>query len=509
MSKKLFSKLIISFIALALSVAVALPAFAAEKRAVSASLSLDGVKALVPLGEKPQLKSGYADFKFEDGGSERVYLNDERLPAFPSTAERGRINYSFELYGWTLSAQFIAYDPTASAKQFTDVPHRYWGYEKIRNVFSAGFMNGMSKTSFAPKASITRAQFCQTVYNIYKNDPSVMDYVEDTAFSDVPVGKWYYEAVSACAAAGIVNGVEEGVFDPDAHIKRQDAALIMMRILTGGEPDVDVEKTLAEARKSGIAAGDFDEAGEYAKKALAASLGVIFFGDEHGDLHPKDDIKRAECASLISNLFFGDFTLEKEKFGVVYLSPENRKNEYTGVKANESDEMYKVANLMKPMLEKLGYTVYIADRSLSIREEGNNRALEAAELGADVYVALHTNATGRGNNGSAHGTICFYNGQNEGAKELSQFIYAALSELMPWNDRGIHDDILESRLNGQKPYAEVKRPTMANLICEVEFHDYNASDGNGGAIWITKNTENIAKAITKGIDDYFEWKNNA
>ena len=509
MSKRLFSKLIISVVAILLSVAVALPAFAAEKHAVSASLSLSGVGALIPLGEKPQLKSGYADFKFEDGSSERVYLNDSRLPAFPSTAEKGRINYSFELYGWELSAQFVAYDPSASAKQFTDVPHRFWGYEMIRCAFSAGFMSGMSKTTFAPKDSITRAQFCQTVYNIYKNDPSVMNYTEDTVFSDVPVTKWYYEAVSACAAAGIVNGVDEGVFDPEAPILRQDAALIMMRIITGGEPDVDVEKTLAAARKNGIAAGDFDEAGEYAKKALAASLGVIFAGDENGDLHPRDNITRAECASLITKYFFGNFTLGKEKFGVVYLSPENRKNEYTGVKANESDEMYKVANLMKPMLEDMGYTVYIADRSLSIREEGHNRALEAAALGADVYVALHTNATGRGNNGSACGTICFYNGQNEGAKELSQFIYAALSELMPWNNRGIHDDILESRLNGQTPYAEVRRPTMANLICEVEFHDYNASDGNGGAIWITKNTENIAKAITKGIDNYLEWKNNA
>ena len=40
---------------------------------------------------------------------------------------------------------------------------------------------------------------------------------------------------------------------------------------------------------------------------------------------------------------------------------------------------------------------------------------------------------------------------------------------------------------------------MANLLLEVEFHDYAPY-----AQWITQNTDGIGKCIAQGIDDYFK-----
>ena len=175
---------------------------------------------------------------------------------------------------------------------------------------------------------------------------------------------------------------------------------------------------------------------------------------------------------------------------VVYLSPERRTtNVYTGVAANESDEMTAVAELMKPQLEALGYCVYIADRSVLI----SDRDEEAKALGADIYVAIHSNAAGKANDGSAQGCIIFHS-NNPGSKELAECVSEYLCALTPTNDKGAKNDI-DGIAN---PFIEVKEPEMANILAEVEFHDYAEY-----AQWIVNNKQGIAKAFVDGIYKYF------
>lgn len=473
-------------------------AFADNSYGVTLGMAyFNDVKRVLTVGESPDLTKGYIDFSFENGESERVLLADSRLPAFPATDTAGYLPYRFEIYGANVKLDFVVVDLSLSVRRFKDINPQFWGYRQIRNVVAAGFFKGVSATAFAPEMQMTRAEFCQMLYNIYQNDASVMTGGATVQFQDVPSSAWYYNAVTQCAKAGIVNGVGSGLFAPDQPIKRQEAAVMMMRIIKGKALDkVNVDSLLSAARRQGIAAGDFDSAGAYARPALAAALGLLFFGNENGDILPLKSITRAECAAMISNYFFGTYALPAEEGRVVYLSPENRANQYTGVAANERDEMYKVANKIKSNLETQGYTVYIADVDLSIREsaDGTGRYLEAQALGADIYIALHTNATTGGNSGGANGTQCYYNGNNKGAKELAEFIYLRLSALK--NDKGfIQNDMLT-----EKPYAEVRLPTMANVLCEVQYHDYAPY-----ALWITTHTDEIAGAFCDAINDYFNW----
>lgn len=473
-----------------------------EKKVVSDIMNVDAVYRFININEKPDLSQGYIDFTFDDDSQQRVYLDDERLADFPDTSQTGRLLYTFEIYGKTYTLDFIVVDTDFDMSVFTDLTKSYWGYGKIRDVVSAGFFSGMSETEFEPRSNMTRAQFCQMIYNIFRNDPQVMTSDIQISFTDVESGRWYYEAVMACAEAGIVDGVGEGKFNPQVEIKRQEAAVIMMRILMDPQEleAVDVDAAVSAARQNGIAAGDFDTTSDYAKKAVAASLGVIFFGDADGNLTPKNNIIRAECASMIYNYFFDGYESPDMKY-LVYLSPSNQMtNPYTGVDTNEGEQMQLVAAYVEKRLKEMGYDVYTADVNTSIKEDAEfNRADEAAQLGADAYVAIHSNAVGFTNDGKYQGTTCYYNGNNKGAKELSQFIYDRLSQFTPTNDNGIHDDMYESQINGQKPYAEVRLPTMANLILEVEFHDYPTY-----AEWIVNNINGIGEQIALGIDDYFK-----
>ena len=123
-------------------------------------------------------------------------------------------------------------------------------------------------------------------------------------------------------------------------------------------------------------------------------------------------------------------------------------------------------------------------------------------MNADCYVAIHSNAIGATNNGSAKGTWAFYNGEREGSTELARAVYNKVAALTPTAEskNSFQEDISYTKEHNQKsPYAEVWRPTMANVLLEVEFHDYAPY-----AQWIVNNSEQLGIAIAEGIDEYFK-----
>lgn len=463
------------------------------------------------VGKLPDLTAGSVDFEFEDDSTENYTLTQELLPTDFSTAAPGLAYLEFEIYETPFEIRFLVFDKNADISRFKDVSRTYWGYPHILRGVSAGFFAGRSQTEFGSLAELTRAEFCQMLYNIYNKDTIMKPSVE-IKFTDVKQGEWYYKAVTACAEAGIVAGVGGGRFDPNGSITRQDAAIMMMKIILGPEKlkTVNVENTLALARANGIAAKDFDSTADYAKRAMAASLGVIYFGDDKGNVTPLNVINRSECAAVMSNYFFADYVEQKEA-PLIYLSPSNQmSNAYAGIDTTEGKEMQAVAKVTQEVLLSLGYRVYTADVNTPIKDTNEygkeykedgvlTRAEQAKEMGAEAYVAIHSNAFGNANDGKYQGTTVYYGGQNEGSKELAQFIFNRVGALTPTKDNGIHDDIYESKINKQTPYAEIWRPAMANLILEVEYHDYHTY-----AKWITEHTRELGEAIAYGIDDWLK-----
>ncbi len=474
-----------------------------DKAVTGVRLVIDKQKRFVKLGDSPDFTDAKISLTYYDGSTKTLDYDEKYLKDFKKDT-LGRCLATFDVDGNVFTEYFIVSDESIDVKAFEDVYKDYWGYRQIQRCVNAGFFVGVSKTLFGISDNMTRAQFCQMIYQIYQNDESVMSCHKQAEFTDVASDMWYFKAITACAESEIVSGMGDGTFSPDSPITRQDVAVIMMRILLGttGADTVDIELALKYAREQkGIKAGDFDLTAGYAKKYVAAALGVIYYGDKEGNINPTQNITRTECAAMISNLFFDGYT-DPEIKRVVYLSPENIDKEYAiydrkdPVKSQYTEriQMYLVAEKVSKILTELGYEVHIAPKELSIRDEDNNRALEAQKLGADCYVALHTNAANGTNSGKVQGTTGYYNGNNKGSKELSEFIYKEVAALTPTKDLGNHDD-----MKTLKPFAEVRLPVMANILLEIEFHDYAPY-----ATWIVNNTDNIAKAIATGIDNYLK-----
>ncbi len=177
---------------------------------------------------------------------------------------------------------------------------------------------------------------------------------------------------------------------------------------------------------------------------------------------------------------------------VVYLSPSNQmSNAYTGVNTTEGAQMQAVAALLKPMLENMGFVVYIADPASNIRVRGE----DARKKNADIYVAIHSNATAGTNNGHYQGSLIFHS-NNPGSKELAESVSKHLSKVTPTKDNGIENDSLANI-----PFVEIRDPVMANILAEVEFHDYATY-----AKWIVNNKAKLAQAFADGIYEYFYGK---
>ncbi len=198
-------------------------------------------------------------------------------------------------------------DFSLSTFEFSDVTDtKQWYYGYINGAGATGIMNGVGDGKFEPKTNITRAQLCAM---IVKATEHIVIYHTNGAlsFKDVTKNNWHYEYVTKCSALGIVNGVGENKFNPNAYATRQEIATVTVRLLkmlgtyNGQEiPVIDTQTLNSELKKL---YKDFSEIMDYAKdNILICNKLQIMIGDEQG-FRPRSNITRAECAKIFYLIF--------------------------------------------------------------------------------------------------------------------------------------------------------------------------------------------------------------
>lgn len=173
----------------------------------------------------------------------------------------------------------------------------HWAKEAIAKVVDKGLFSGVSATSFQPNAPMTRAMFVTVLGRASAVD--VSEYKE-ASFADVKVDTWYGGYVEWASDKGIVSGVGNDKFDPNAAITREQMAAILTNYCTfieegpaeGFEPDmkyIDVSK---------ISAWAVEGVGFVSAKAFVS-------GYPDGSFGPQKTATRAEVA-VIMGLFLAD-----------------------------------------------------------------------------------------------------------------------------------------------------------------------------------------------------------
>ena len=167
----------------------------------------------------------------------------------------------------------------------------HWAEEEICSAIESGIMNGVSDTLFKPNADMTRAMLVTILYRM-EGKP---DTDGSNAFTDVKEDAWYFDAVRWAASADIVNGYSSDKFGPEDVITREQAASMLYRYAKWKGMDVSQSVQLDSF-------ADSDKISDYAWEALSWAVGNEILIGAGGRHYPLDGIIRAESAAVIYRL---------------------------------------------------------------------------------------------------------------------------------------------------------------------------------------------------------------
>ena len=173
-----------------------------------------------------------------------------------------------------------------NSKTFSDVPGSNWAADAVAFASAHELMNGVTATSFSPNTSMTRGMLAVVLHNLEGNPGAVYA----GSFTDVGSGDWYAQAVQWAADSGIIGGVGNGAFAPNASITREQLVVMLYRY--AGMP-----------ASNGSLSGFSDSArvSNWAQQAMAWAVSNGIVKGSNGALNPQGSATRAEVAQMLMN----------------------------------------------------------------------------------------------------------------------------------------------------------------------------------------------------------------
>jgi len=177
---------------------------------------------------------------------------------------------------------------TEPIKVYTDIDGYKWAEEAIMYLTLKEVVKGTGEATFEPHRNITREEFIHMIVNAF--DINDLDNVQ--SFNDVEKESWYAQSVLAAKKIGLVMGKGDNTFGVGECITRQDAAVMLYRILKMKDADM-----YAKQRNSFV---DSDEVAQYAVEAIDVLwTNDIVEGSENGYFYPINNMNRAEACKLL------------------------------------------------------------------------------------------------------------------------------------------------------------------------------------------------------------------
>ena len=178
----------------------------------------------------------------------------------------------------------------SKTSEWSDVAESAWYFDAVSYVMGRGLFDAPNG-KFSPNEPMTREMFAVALYR-HAGKPEVTDFVD---FADVTKGTPLSAAVSWAFNAGVVNGVGENRFAPDAQITREQLAAMLYRYAT-----FRAENT--SARGDLTAFSDAASVSTWATDAMGWANGMkIINGMGDGRIAPQGTVTRAQVAQMLLN----------------------------------------------------------------------------------------------------------------------------------------------------------------------------------------------------------------
>ena len=186
------------------------------------------------------------------------------------------------------SAVVVPVTPSEPAipEAFLNELETHWGKEELTDALKNGILKGLNEETLGLFETTTRAQFVTLILRAMGIEAEK----HENVFTDVPENEWYRDYVLTAYNKGLVNGVGEGSFLPDAEITREEMAkIITLAYAMVKNEEISVSDTENFADDLSIS----DWAKEYVYYARKCGL---LKGDENNDFRPHDNVTRDEAA---------------------------------------------------------------------------------------------------------------------------------------------------------------------------------------------------------------------
>lgn len=173
----------------------------------------------------------------------------------------------------------------APAAAYSDVDAAAWYAPAVDYCTEQGLMNGVGDGVFDPEGPVTRAQMATTLWRLAGKPAAAAP----ENFADVASDAWYAEAVLWAAERGVTDGVGGKLFAPDDALTREQLVTFFYRF--AGKPAAAGEGFADQAEISGWAQD----------AALWARSAGLMQGRGEGRFVPAAGVTRAELAQVLKN----------------------------------------------------------------------------------------------------------------------------------------------------------------------------------------------------------------
>ena len=247
----------------------------------NASVLVDGAAASCPAGS---VRAAVAVNAADDLTAWSL-ADDGSISAVGGAYDAGQQTYAFDVVnGVTAIARF----------PFTDVVAGTWYYGAAAYAYNNGLFAGMTPTTFAPNATMTRAMLVSVLWRL-AGEPAPK---APNTFVDVPDGAWYTDAVTWAAENGVVSGIGGSRFDPSGFVTREQTAEILYNYAHSKGYDVSARADLTAFPDAASVSGWAEEALSWAN---AAGLINGTVRDGQTILDPQGSASRAQVAMILMN----------------------------------------------------------------------------------------------------------------------------------------------------------------------------------------------------------------
>ena len=176
----------------------------------------------------------------------------------------------------------------------------HWAKDIIESMHKNGIVNGVDDEHFIPDALITRAEFFQMLTNLSGYDKAEYN----GAFDDVTDNDWYASAVQTLSGNNMLPGnmIEDGKILPEKEITREEAVYLATNLAYIEKMKKVFWYDWGEIR-SCLDYPDGDQVSEWVRPMFDIAITKEFvIGGDDGKLFPQNTITRAEAAAVLQRI---------------------------------------------------------------------------------------------------------------------------------------------------------------------------------------------------------------